>query len=160
MSLALRLIQSDAYETLLPLLRDADEDEQRMRALLIDGAHTSYLVYNGTRQDSQPVGAATMRWSQPTSEIEYIAIVDKLRGHGYGKALLALLLQEANTRGIESVLVGTANSSLASIAFYQKCGFRMVHVRPDFFSYIQPPHSENGIIMRDMLVLRYTFAHH
>ncbi len=27
MALALRLLQSDAYETLLPILRDADEDE-------------------------------------------------------------------------------------------------------------------------------------
>jgi len=55
------------------------------------------------------------------------------------------------------VLVGTANSSLENIAFYQKCGFRMDHVRRDYFVYVQPPVIQNGIVMRDMLVLRYSW---
>jgi ribosomal protein S18 acetylase RimI-like enzyme len=152
---SLHLVQSDVYALLVSLLRDADEDEQRIQALLTDGDHTSYLVYADISEGAQPIGAVSMRWSSPTSEIEYIAIATELRGHGYGKALIALILQEATSRGITAVLVGTANSSLATIAFYQKCGFRMHHVRPDFFSYIHPPLYEDGIMLRDMLVLRW-----
>jgi ribosomal protein S18 acetylase RimI-like enzyme len=157
MAFALRLLQSDDYQLLLSILHDADEDERRMYTLLTDGVHTSYLAYIDNYV--QPVGAICMHWSQPTSEIEYIAIIDQLRGQGYGKSLIDRLLQEAASRNVRAVLVGTANSSLATIAFYQKCGFRMYAVRPDFFSYIRPPLSENGIAMRDMLVLRWTAEH-
>lgn len=62
---------------------------------------------------------------------------------------------EARRRGARSVLVGTADASLENIAFYLKCGFRIDHVRHDYFDYIQPPIVHNGILMRDMLVLRF-----
>jgi len=113
--------------------------------------HTSYAVFDRGRL----IGATTLRWAEDESEIEYIAVVSGLRGRGYGKAIIAALLEEARQRGVSSLLVGTANSSLDTIAFYQKCGFRMDSVRRDFFSYVQPPITENGIPMRDMLVLRY-----
>jgi hypothetical protein len=38
---------------------------------------------------------------------------------------------------------------------YQKCGFRLDHVRHDYFWYYRTPHFENGIQIRDMLVFRY-----
>jgi hypothetical protein len=50
------------------------------------------------------------------------------------------------------VLVGTTNASLSNIAFYQKCGFRMVQVRRDYFSYFSQPVMEDGILIRDMIV--------
>ena len=51
--------------------------------------------------------------------------------------------------------MGTANSALDNIAFYQKCGFRMSAVKRDFFDYIQPRQREHGIEMRDMIVFSY-----
>jgi hypothetical protein len=42
-----------------------------------------------------------------------------------------------------------------NIAFYQKIGFRMDHVRKDYFRYYREPHYENGIQIRDMLVFRF-----
>ena len=151
MSLALRVVVPPGTETLIPILQDADEDVERIRTLLTDGMHTSYAVFDRGRL----IGATTLRWAEDESEIEYIAVVSGLRGRGYGKAIIAALLEEARQRGASSLLVGTANSSLDTIAFYQKCGFRMDSVRHDFFSYVQPPITENGIPMRDMLVLRY-----
>ena len=71
--------------------------------------------------------------------------------------LMKSLLEEARRRGMKDVLVGTDNTALETIAFYQRCGFRMDHVRRDFFSYINPTLYHHGIAMRDMLVLRYTF---
>jgi ribosomal protein S18 acetylase RimI-like enzyme len=78
-----------------------------------------------------------------------------LRGCGYGKQIMHVLQEELSRRGGRALLIGTANASLENIAFYQKCGFRMFEIRRDYFAYIQPPISEHGILLRDMLVLRY-----
>jgi ribosomal protein S18 acetylase RimI-like enzyme len=154
MPIHLRAVPAEAADTLVPVLLDADEGEARVRATLADPAHSSYAVLEGEAL----IGAATLRWEPEESEIVYIAVAPERRGQGVGKAIIALLLDEARRHGTRAVLVGTANSSLENIAFYQKCGFRMDHVRRDYFSYIQPPISEHGIPMRDMIVLRYDMS--
>jgi ribosomal protein S18 acetylase RimI-like enzyme len=149
--IVLRIVPAAACDDILPLLRDADEDEGRIRALVTDGMHTSYAAWDETVL----VGAVVMRWASDTSEIEYIATAADVRGRGYGKAMIAGIFAEAQERVIQSILVGTGNNSWETIAFYQKCGFRMDHVRHNFFSYIQPSLVIDGIPLRDMLVLRY-----
>lgn len=149
-NITLRQITAAELEMAVALLRDADEGEERIRATVSDEAHTTCIA----REGENVIGAATMRWEKDESEIVYIAVVPEARGCGYGKAIIARLLDEARQRKVQAVLVGTASTSLANIAFYQKCGFRMEYVRKDYFDYIQPPIVENGILMRDMLVLR------
>lgn len=151
MNLCIQEATNEQIDLLVSLLRDADEDEGRMRAILSES--TSYLAREGERF----VGAVTVHWREEESEIEYISVIPELRGKGYGKAILESVLVEARVRGVPSLLVGTANGSLENIAFYQKCGFRIDGVRRDFFAYIQPPVSEHGIPTRDMLMFRYTF---
>jgi GNAT superfamily N-acetyltransferase len=151
MSIHLQAMSAEAIERLVPILQDADEGLERIRATLADARHTSYAALDG----ASLIGAAAMRWEAEESEIIYIAVAPEWRGQGVGKAIIALLLEEARARGTRSVLVGTADASLENIAFYLKCGFRMDHVRHEYFSYIQPPISENGIPLRDMLVLRF-----
>ena len=137
---------------LLPVLSDAEEGEERIRATLLDPACTAYASW----VDAQLVGAAVVRWEEEEpSEIIYIAVAPDVRGHGYGKQIIHFLLEELRRRGGHALLVGTANSSLDNIAFYQKCGFRMFEIRRDYFTYIQPPIEENGIVLRDMIVFRY-----
>ncbi len=137
---------------LLPILSDAEEGEERIRAALLDSTCITYAFY----EDGQAVGAAVVRWEEDSSsEIVYIAIVPHLRGRGYGKQIIHELQAELRRRKGHSLLVGSANASLENIAFYQKCGFRMFEIRRDYFMYIQPPITENGILLQDMLVLRY-----
>lgn len=152
MSIVLQRIVASETNTLLPLLLDADEGEQRIRARLVDEAYTSYAAL----EEERLVGAIVMRWQPDESEIEYIAVSLGMRGRGYGKVIMAEMLTEARQRGVHSVLVGTANTSWENISFYQKCGFRMDHVRKNYFDYIQPPILEHGILMQDMIVLRCT----
>lgn len=138
--------------TLLPILRDAEEGEERIRAALLDPACVAYAARNG----GELLGATVVRWeSTRTGEILYIAVRADVRGQGYGKLMLKALQTEAVGRGASALLVGTANSSLENIAFYQKCGFRMFAVKRDYFTYIQPPLQEHGIMMRDMLLFSY-----
>jgi ribosomal protein S18 acetylase RimI-like enzyme len=151
MPVLLQKVLFPAASTLMPILHDADEDDQRIRTTLANDAYTTYAALDG----EQLIGAATVRWQEQESEIEYIAVAPLVRGRGYGKAIMAALLEEARKRNIRAVLVGTGNSSPYHIAFYQKCGFRMDHIRKDYFNYIQPPLTENGILLRDMLVFRW-----
>ena len=54
-----------------------------------------------------------------------------------------------------SSLGGHVNSNIAAIAFYQKCGLRMDHIRQDYFRYYREPMYQNGIQVCDMVVFRY-----
>jgi ribosomal protein S18 acetylase RimI-like enzyme len=151
LTLILHEIAIEESEKLVPVLLDADEDEDRIRRALADEGNTNYAAQEG----DEYIGAITVKWEKHESEILYFAVIPELRGRGYGKLIIEVLTNEMYRRGVRSLEVGTANSSLDNITFYQKCGFRMHHIRRDFFNYIQPPIRENGIIMRDMLVFRY-----
>lgn len=141
---------SDA-ERLVPILHDAEEDDDRIRAALRHPACQAYAALLG----DEPVGAAVVRWDdREPSEILYIAVSAGCRGTGVGRRIIAAVLAELPDHG-PRLLVGTANSALDNIAFYQKCGFRMHAVKRDYFDYIQPPLRENGIVMRDMIVFDY-----
>jgi len=105
--------------------------------------------------DGTLVGVATMRWRDDPCELMELAIASERRGQGLGKQFVAWLVEEAQRRGKHQLIVGTANSSIGNIIFYQKCGLRMDHVRQDYFWYYRKPVYENGIQVRDMLVFRY-----
>ncbi len=150
--LVIELIPNHETAFLLPVLTDAEEGEERIRATLLDPNCTVYASW----LDGTLAGAAVVRWEEDEpSEIMYIAVVPDLRGCGYGKQIMHFFQEELRRRGGHSLLVGTANAALENIAFYQKCGFRMFEIRRDYLAYIQPPIAEHGIVLRDMLVLRY-----
>lgn len=152
MSLKVEAIPSHETMFLLPMLLDAEEGEERIRAALLNPTCTAYAA----RLNGQLVGAAVVRWEEKDlSEILYIAVAESLRSRGYGKQIIQALKDELPRRGGHSLLVGTANAALENIAFYQRCGFRMYEIRRNYFDYIQPPVLEHGIPLRDMLVLRY-----
>jgi GNAT superfamily N-acetyltransferase len=133
---------------LLPILHDAEEDDRRILAALGDPACQAYaMVVN-----DETVGAAVVRWAEP--EVLYLAVAAGHRGKGYGREILVALQAELPARG-DRLIVGTANCALDNIAFYQRCGFRMLAVERDHFAYIDPPIRENGIPMRDLIVFSY-----
>ena len=138
MSLTIREAGPDEIEALIPMLRQAEETEGALRWSL---ANLSDVVYR----------------SDPCELME-LAIAPGRHGQGLGKHLVAGLIEEARRRGKRQMLVGTANSSIDTIAFYQKCGFRMDRIRRDYFRYYREPHYEHGIQVRDMLVFRYELA--
>ncbi len=148
------LTASRDIDILLPLLREADEDEKLIADAISNAANTAYLAW----RDDRPFGAVMVHWHEHESEITYIAVEKASRGKGYGKMIIAALLDEARQRQVKSILVGTANSSMDNISFYQKCGFRMDSIRKNFFSYKPAPIYENGIRVIDMIVFRYDLS--
>lgn len=152
--LQLQVIPSNDITRLTTLLKDADEDIARVQATIEDSTNTAYAFFD----NDMCVGALLMHWQSDESEILYIAIDETRRGRGYGKAAIVWIIEEAQRRGAGSVIVGTANSSVDNIAFYQKCGFRMDAVRKDYFSYLTAPVYEDGILVQDMVMFRFEIA--
>ena len=151
MTITIREARADEIEQLIPILRQAEESEGALRWSL---ANLSDAVYRAD-DDDRLIGAATMQWRADPCELVELAVAPERQGQGVGRATVAWLLAEARRRGKRQMLVGTANSSIGNIAFYQKCGFRMDHIRKDYFWYYREPRYENGIRIRDMIVFRH-----
>ncbi|WP_342441864.1 GNAT family N-acetyltransferase [Lysinibacillus sp. FSL K6-0057] len=133
-------------EAFLPQLLLADESEVAVRKYLDTG--TLYKINCG----EMLVGVAlVVPQTDTTIELKNIAIVPKYQGKGIGKEILRQLTEKCQKDGYQTVLVGTANSSIDNIAFYQKAGFRMEAIEKDFFSHYPEPIYENGIRALDMI---------
>ncbi|VVM35445.1 GNAT family N-acetyltransferase [Terribacillus sp. AE2B 122] len=96
----------------------------------------------------------------PTSsdivEVINISVREADQGKGIGRKLIHHAIEQARAQGYTCLEVGTGNSSIDQIAFYQKCGFRMIAIDYDFFlRNYERPIFENGIQCRDMIRFRY-----
>lgn len=88
------------------------------------------------------------------TEIRNIAVAEQQQGKGLGKLLLAHAESNARDMGYKSLHIGTANSSIGQLCLYQKAGFDIVGIKPDFFikNYMEEIW-ENGIRARHMILL-------
>ncbi|MEW6130398.1 MAG: GNAT family N-acetyltransferase [Acidobacteriota bacterium] len=154
MAIIIREAQTNERDELIPLLLQAEPSESALRWSLDNLSDTIYRM----DEDDKLVGAATMRWRKAPVEIIELAIAGNHHGQGLGRQMIDYLIAEARHRGKAQLFVGTANSGIGNIVFYQKCGFRMDSVRKDYFWYHASPVFENGIRTRDLLVFRYDLA--
>ena len=89
-----------------------------------------------------------------TTEIKIIVVDGKFQGKGIGTILLNDAIKRAKLRGIKKIIIGTGNSSIGQLYLYQKVGFRITDIKPDFFKInYNEPIIENGIECRDMIIL-------
>ena len=132
-----------------PLLLDADPSRERVAAYLSHGQ--GYLAYEG----QTCWGVFVLLSTNPDSmELMNIAVAKSQRGKGYGKRLMQKAIDIARENGYKTLRVGTGNSSLDQLGFYQKFGFRVIGVEQDFFlKHYEDEIIENGIVCRDMLIL-------
>ena len=138
-------------ESLIPLLVLAEPSERALRWSLRNLSDTAYRLDIA----GEAAGAASVRWDDEPGEIVELAIAEAWQGHGLGRRMIDWIIVEAARRRCRALEVGTRNASLGNIAFYQRCGFRMHHVRQDYFTYYAEPVYENGIEVLDLLVFRY-----
>ncbi|MGE7366402.1 GNAT family N-acetyltransferase [Desemzia incerta] len=104
---------------------------------------------------NQLIGTYILLPTRPeTVELVNIAIQENFQNKGIGKQLIRHALERAKEQGFQTLEVGTGNSSIAQLAFYQKCGFRITGVDRDFFTeHYEGELMENGILCRDMIRL-------
>jgi GNAT superfamily N-acetyltransferase len=154
MQLDIRQARADELETLFPLLLLAEPSASALRWGLKNLSDTLYRMDDG----GELVGAASMNWRRDPCEMLELAILRERQGEGLGRRFVAWLVGEARRRGKPEIIVGTSTTSASNLIFYQKCGFRVDHVRPDYFWYYDEPVYENGLVVRDMLVFRLDLA--
>lgn len=88
------------------------------------------------------------------AEIKNIAVHDNSQGKGIGTLLLNSAIKISEEKGYKQLLIGTANSSVGQLYFYQKCGFEITSIRKNFFlENYQEPIFENGIQCKHMIIL-------
>ena len=106
--------------------------------------------------DAEIVGALLLLKTRPgTMEIMNVSVYEKYQNKGIGKQLIKKAIEFAKERGVKTLEIGTGNPGVIQMMLYQKCGFRIVGVEPDYF---RKNHTEkifeNGIECRDMIRMR------
>lgn len=137
-------------ETPWELLLEADPSRARVESYLDDE------LTRVAKVAGEIVAVYVIARLAPTHfELMNVAVAPSYRRSGLGRRVVGHAVGLAESKGARTVDVGTANSSLDNLAFYQHCGFRIVGVEPDFFTEHYPePIVEDGIEARDRVRLR------
>lgn len=135
----------------LDLLLLADENEEIINSYLYEG-ELFKLEYH-----KELTGVCLFTFpSEGIVEIKNIALAESYRGYGLGKRTIQLATEHFSHRRFHQMLVGTSNSSIDNLVFYQKAGFRFYKVIRNFFSSYSDTFYENGIKAVDMVVFEKT----
>lgn len=135
----------------MDLLLEADPSITKIESYLRQGS--SFIA----EIDNQISGIyVLLPTSSEIAEVINISVREADQGRGIGKKLIHHAIEQARAQSYAYLEVGTGNSSIDQIAFYQKCGFRMIAIDHDFFlRHYEEPIFENGIQCRDMVRFRY-----
>jgi len=133
---------------LMALLLMADPNKHAISAYLPNAA---ILV---AKNQTTLAGVAVLTHEHSTFELKNIAVKETHQGKGIAKTLISHTKHLAKQMGATLIEVGTGNSSLDQLALYQKCGFRLHRIKPDYFSSYPTPIYEKGIRCRDLVILR------
>lgn len=87
-------------------------------------------------------------------EIKNIATKTIMRRQGMAGALIDHVVELARARGAEFVEIGTSTTGRDQIRLYEKHGFKQDGILRDFFMRYPEPIIENGLLVRDMVMLR------
>lgn len=130
----------------LSLLLEADPDLAKIRHYLASGLCRVALA------DGMTVGVCVLQVITPDLvELMNIAVDPARQGQGIGRALLADAIAQARQLGARRLELGTGTFG-HPLAFYQRAGFRVVAVEPDYFlAHYAEPLFENGLQHKDRL---------
>jgi ribosomal protein S18 acetylase RimI-like enzyme len=134
-------------ERFVPLLLEADDSEEVVRAYLEQGS-----MY-GIVDDGVEVGVVLTILDGDDLEVKNIALALEHRGRGIGTAVLELAVDLAREAAASRLVVGTADSSPRTVRFYERAGFLRYGVREGFFDAYPEPVWENGVRAHDMIML-------
>ena len=142
----IRKVETDKKQY-LSLLLLADEQEDMVDRYLERG--TMYVL----EDDGVKAECVVTDEGDGILELKNIAVAPDFQGRGYGKAMVAFLVQ-TYTEQHTVLQVGTGDSS-STIPFYESCGFRRHHLVKKFFTdHYDHPIYECGGQLVDMVYLQ------
>lgn len=150
-----RRVPAGERDRYLQLLLLADESEAHVRSVVGDG-----VLFALDDDLGSPLAAVLVvpvpAGEGATAELHLVAVREDAQGRGVGRQLVAQVLDELRTDGVRRVEVGTSNAGIGQLAFYQKCGFRLLRIERDHFDAARGydgTQTENGIAHRDLVWL-------
>ena len=137
--------KEDAFELFLL----ADPSYNQINSYIMES-----VIYGAYLDDILIATYALLPIDELTIEIKNIAVAENVQRKGVGTLLLDHAKETAISMGFKQITIGTANSSIYQLLFYQKCGFEIFELRKNFFTdnYHQPIF-ENGIQAKHMIML-------
>ena len=129
------------------LLRLADPSDESIEQYL-----KASRIFLGLLE-GKSIAVAAVRVRERKAELLNLAVSEEFQQNGFGSRMLTFVKDTIRLDGINSLEVGTGNSSLGPLSFYQKNGFRIVGIRKNYFQKYHPPIYENNIRCIDMIVL-------
>ncbi|WP_299462518.1 GNAT family N-acetyltransferase [uncultured Microscilla sp.] len=92
-------------------------------------------------------------------EILNLAVEETYHRQGIGRQIITQIVHLAQTQNIQKLWVATGNSSIGQLIFYQKCGFEMHTIVPNYFIDHYPEEIvENGIVCKHQVRLVYCLS--
>ena len=91
-------------------------------------------------------------------EIKNIATRSIMRRQGMASALIQHVVDVARQRGLAMVEIGTSTTGHDQIRLYEKNGFKRDGILRGFFLRYPEPIIENGMLVKDMQMLRLTIS--
>lgn len=106
--------------------------------------------------DDEAIGVVCLyQVDASTVEIKNMAIAEGYQGRGYGSLLLDSIKDIVRNQHT-TLMVGTADAGIRQIAFYEKNGFRKFGLKKNFFiDHYEAPIYENGVQLKDMVMLKF-----
>ena len=83
--------------------------------------------------DGTILGYGSMLFAPDEGQLVNLAVLPTARRQGIGKQILSALIEEAKTRGAETISLEVRVSNAAAIALYEHFGFRSVGIRRHFY---------------------------
>ncbi|SIT21197.1 Acetyltransferase (GNAT) domain-containing protein [Chryseobacterium ureilyticum] len=115
-----------------------------------------YLLYDGTESIAV---MALYKNGDSELEIKNIAVIESYRSKGIGSILIKKAKEIALDSHYKILSVGTSDTGFQQIRFYEKNSFKKTGIRKDFFIENYPsPIYENGLQMRDMIILEFSLS--
>jgi len=134
------------------LLLLADEEEDAIRKYIYNSS--VYTLYYKPQKDPIAV-IAISRANESEIEIKNIGVLESFRNNGIGSLLINYVKEIAYKENYTEIIVGTADSGINQIRFYERNGFVKYAVKKNYFidNYSRPI-VDDGVLLKDMVMLK------
>lgn len=99
----------------------------------LEMVEADYAYYYVAEVDGEIAGCCGIRNMAGEGEITNVAVAEKFRRRGIGRALMEYMLKEAALLGMESMTLEVRVSNIPAISLYESLGFQGEGVRPGFY---------------------------